>query len=85
MLYATPPKPPTAEPTISTGNGNAWGASGYAIPLIEKQHAQDTIDGPTPIRFCSRLATSAPAIEPTDPTAKTDPTSTDERCRLRTA
>ena len=39
---------------------------------------------PTPIARCTGLAASAPAIEPAPNTAKTNPTSSDDMCSVRT-
>ncbi len=70
---------------MSTGSGNERGASGKRSPANEKTIAYVTIAGPTPRRFCRRFAESAPAIDPSEPTANAAPIATEERCSTRTA
>jgi MFS family permease len=77
------PKPKSAWPAMSTGSGNERGASGYESVAHEASIVGMRIVRPTPSARCIRLATSAPAIEPTDPTPNTTPTSTADRCRER--
>ena len=83
MLYAMPPKPATSVPTMRTGTGKLFGASGNASPETENTTAVSQIAGPTPTAFWRRVVVSAPRIEPTPKPAKTAPAQNDEMCSVR--